>query len=68
MLAGQLLYPLSIAQPQCMQYMCFSSSTSHEVTKFDSFPPKEGRGEPGSANRERMIFVFRKLHLVITHL
>lgn len=58
MLAGQVLNPLSIAQHQCMQYMCFSSSTSNRVAKFDSFPPKEGRGEPASANRERMIFVF----------
>lgn len=68
MLAGQVLCPLSIAQHQCMQYMCFSSSTSNRVAKFDSFPPKEGRGEPGSANRERMIFVFWKLHSVITQL
>lgn len=46
MLPGQVLYPLNIAHLQCMQYMCFSSSTSNGVAKFDSFPPKEGRGEP----------------------
>lgn len=58
----------SFAQPQGMQYMCFSSNTSNGVAKFDSFPPKEGHGEPGSANREWMVFVFGKLHSVITHL